>query len=71
PSALKIPHATYQRVLAERLEVMDASAIDLARGSSIPIYIFSLRERGNIRKALLGEEIGSIVTEEMPVTSLS
>ena len=50
---------------------MDASAIDLARGSSIPIYIFSLRERGNIRKALLGEGIGSIVTEEMPVESLS
>jgi len=71
PSALKIPHATYQRVLAERLEVMDASAIDLARGSSIPIYTFSLRERGNIRKALLGEEIGSIVTEDMPVASLS
>ena len=67
PNAERIPHATYQRVLAERLEVMDASAIDLARGSSIPIYIFSLREHGNIRKALLGEGIGSIVTEEMPV----
>lgn len=67
PAAERIPHATYQRVLAERLQVMDASAIDLARGSSIPIYIFSLRERGNIRRALLGEEIGSIVTEEMPV----
>src|SRR5712691_446194 len=70
PSAEKIPHATYQRVLAERLQVMDASAIDLARGSSIPIYIFSLRERGNIRRALLGEEIGSIVTEELTVGSL-
>ena len=45
---------------------MDASAIDLARGSSIPIYIFSLREKGNIRRALLGEDIGSVVTEEMP-----
>jgi uridylate kinase len=67
PKAEKIPHATYQRVLAERLQVMDASAIDLARGSSIPIYIFSLRERGNIRRALLGEEIGSIVTEDMPL----
>src|SRR5437867_8295769 len=66
PSAEKIPHATYQRVLAERLQVMDASAIDLARGSSIPIYIFSLREKGNIRRALLGEEIGSIVTEDIP-----
>jgi len=71
PNAQKIPHTTYQRVLAERLEVMDASAIDLARGSSIPIYIFSLREPGNIRRALLGEDIGSIVTEEIPVGSLS
>ncbi len=66
PKAEKIAHATYQRVLAERLQVMDAAAIDLARGSSIPIYIFSLREKGNIRRALLGEEIGSIVTEEIP-----
>src|SRR5258706_6735669 len=62
PSATKIPHANYQRVLAERLQVMDATAIDLARGSSIPIYIFSLREPGNIRRALLGEDIGSMVS---------
>jgi len=67
PNARRIPHTTYHRVLAERLEVMDASAIDLARGNSIPIYIFSLREPGNIRRALLGEDIGSIVTEELPV----
>ena len=67
PKAKKIPHATYQRLLSDRLQVMDAAAIDLARGSSIPIYIFSLREKGNIRRALLGEDIGSIVTEEMPV----
>jgi uridylate kinase len=65
PDAKRIPHVTYHRVLAERLQVMDAAAIDLARGSSIPIYIFSLREQGNIRKALLGEEIGSIVTDEV------
>src|SRR2546430_10113239 len=66
PGATRIQHVTYQRVLAERLEVMDATAIDLARGSSIPIYIFSLRETGNIRKALLGEDIGSIVSDEIP-----
>src|SRR5947208_11139947 len=64
PSATRIPRATYQRVLAERLEVMDAAAIDVARGSSIPIYIFSLREQGNIKRALLGDDIGSIVTNE-------
>ena len=66
PNAERLPHVTYQRVLAERLEVMDAAAIDLARGSSIPIYIFSLREKGNIKRALLGEDVGSIVSDELP-----
>jgi uridylate kinase len=64
PSAKRIARVTYQRVLSDRLEVMDAAAIDLARGSKIPIYVFSLREKGNIRRALLGEDIGSIVTDE-------
>jgi len=64
PKATKIPHANYQRVLSDRLQVMDATAIDLARGSSIPIYIFSLREPGNIRRALLGEDIGSMVSDD-------
>lgn len=67
PTAERLPHVTYQRVLADRLQVMDAAAIDLARNSSIPIYIFSLRERGNIRRALLGEDVGSIVSDEPPV----
>jgi uridylate kinase len=67
PTATKIPHATYQRVLAERLQVMDAAAIDLARSSEIPIYIFSMQQSGNIRRALLGEEIGSIVSDIEPV----
>ncbi|HET7712501.1 MAG TPA: UMP kinase [Thermoanaerobaculia bacterium] len=64
PTAQKIAHATYQRVLSDRLQVMDAAAIDLARGSAIPIYIFSLREKGNIRRALLGESIGSMVSDD-------
>jgi uridylate kinase len=71
PGAQRLPHVSYQRVLAERLNIMDAAAIDLARGSSIPIYIFSLREKGNIHRALLGEDIGSIVTDDAePVGSL-
>jgi uridylate kinase len=63
PKAVRLPHVTYQRVLAERLEVMDASAIDLARANKIPIYIFSLREKGNIKKALLGADVGSVVSD--------
>jgi uridylate kinase len=64
PTAQRLRHVTYQRCLADRLQVMDASAIDLARNSNIPIYIFSLREKGNIRRALLGEDVGSIVSDE-------
>ena len=66
PNAVRLPHVTYHRVLADRLEVMDASAIDLARGNKIPIYIFSLREKGNIIRALLGEDVGSVVSDENP-----
>lgn len=69
PTAVRIPHLTYQRVLEERLNVMDAAAIDLARGNSIPIYVFSMRETGNIRRAVLGEDVGSIVTDSLPETS--
>ncbi len=65
PNAVRLPHVTYQRVLADRLQVMDAAAIDLARGSAIPIYIFSMREKGNIKRALLGEDVGSIVADEI------
>jgi uridylate kinase len=63
-NAQRLPRVTYQRVLADRLQVMDAAAIDLARNSRIPIYIFSLRERGNIKRALQGEDVGSIVTDD-------
>src|ERR1043165_7804458 len=66
PTAQRIPYVTYQRVLAERLQVMDAAAIDVARNSQIPIYLFSLAEKGNIRRALLGEPIGSLVSDEVP-----
>lgn len=63
PNAKRIPRTDYQRVLTDRLNVMDASAIDLARGSSIPICIFSMQEHGNIRRAVLGEDVGSIVAD--------
>jgi uridylate kinase len=63
PTATRIPRATYQEVLEKRLNVMDASAIDLARSNNVPIYVFSLREKGNISRAVLGEDIGSLVSD--------
>lgn len=64
PDAKKLDKISYQDALERGLKVMDASAIDLARGSSIPIYVFSMKTPGNIRRAVLGEPIGSIVTDE-------
>jgi len=62
PNATRIERTTYQRVLEMGLAVMDASAIDLARSSSIPICVFSMQQKGNIRRAVLGEPIGSIIS---------
>ena len=63
PDAEKLPVISYQKALEMGLKVMDASAIDLARNSSIPICVFAMTEPGNIRRVAMGEEIGSIVTD--------
>lgn len=65
PNAKKIPSITYQTALEMGLQVMDASALDLARGSSIPICVFSMKEPGNIKRAVMGEDIGSLVTDSV------
>lgn len=64
PDAVKLPVISYQKALEMGLKVMDASAIDLARGSSIPICVFAMTEPGNIRRVAMGEEIGSLVTDD-------
>jgi uridylate kinase len=53
---------TFSDVLKQGLGVMDATAISLCRENNLPILIFNLNTRGNIRRACLGEKIGSIVT---------
>lgn len=52
---------TYDRVLADNLKVMDASAIALCRDNSIPIVVFSIREKGNLAKVLGGQGVQTIV----------
>jgi uridylate kinase len=57
PKAERYEHLNHQEVLARDLRVMDASAISLMRDNSIPIVVFSIRERGNFLKVLSGEGI--------------
>jgi uridylate kinase len=61
PNAVKFEDLTYLDVLQRGLGVMDATAISLAMENKLPIIVFNLQVRGNIRRALEGEPIGTVV----------
>jgi uridylate kinase len=61
PDAKKFVSLSYQEVLTRGLGVMDATAIALCMENELPIIVFNLEEAGNIRRALEGEPIGTLV----------
>ena len=61
PDAKRYDHVSYDEVLAKRLNVMDASAIALARDNDLPIIVFSLDEPGGFKGILAGEGTYTIV----------
>jgi len=61
-TAKKFTEISYMDVLRQGLRVMDLTAISLCKDNNLPIIIFSLNERGNIRKVVTGEKIGSMVS---------
>jgi uridylate kinase len=62
PGAKRYDQISYLRVLEQGLRVMDATAISLCMDNRLPIVVFNLRTSGNIKRALLGEPVGSLVT---------
>ncbi len=60
-SAKKFESLKYIDVLNKGLKVMDATAISLCMDNKLPIQVFSLTQEGNIKKAVLGEKIGTVV----------
>lgn len=62
PKAKRFDHLTYHEVLEMELEVMDQAAVSLCKESKIPIQVFNLEKHGNIRKAVLGETIGTLIS---------
>ena len=64
PSAKRFETVTYDKVLADNLKVMDASAVALCRDNEIPIVVFSIREKGNLARVLEGKGVQTIVREE-------
>ncbi|MGK7889920.1 MAG: UMP kinase [Leptolyngbyaceae cyanobacterium] len=61
PDACRYETLTYSHVLANELKVMDSTAIALCKDNNIPIMVFNLSVDGNIRRAVMGEAIGTIV----------
>ncbi|HKW25195.1 MAG TPA: UMP kinase [Terriglobales bacterium] len=53
---------SYMDVLKKGLQVMDSTAISLCKDNNLPIIIFNLNHRGNIKRVLTGEKIGSLVS---------
>ena len=64
PRAVKYDRISYDQVLAGHLQVMDLPATSLALENHIPVMIFALADPENIRRVVLGEQIGTIVEEE-------
>ena len=62
PSAERLARVTYIDVLSRRLEVMDTTAISLCMDNALPIIVFDLTRSGNIKRIVLGEPVGSIVS---------
>ena len=60
--AVRYDKISYIQVLEQRLNVMDSTAISLCMDNRLPIVVFSLRTPGNIKRAIIGEPIGSLVT---------
>ncbi len=61
PDAILLPELDYLEVIQRGLKVMDATAVSLCMDNGLPIVVFNLTIRGNIKRVLTGERIGTIV----------
>ena len=61
PGAMRFEELTYIEVLSRQLQVMDATAISLCMDNGLPILVFNMMQPGNIKKAVTGARIGTLV----------
>jgi uridylate kinase len=64
PAAQHYPRLTYDRVLDERLDVMDATAIVMCRDYHMPLRVFNLGIPGELLRIISGEDVGTLVTND-------
>ena len=59
--AKMIKEITYMEVLERQLKVMDMTAISLAMDNNLPLAVFNLKQKGNLRKVVCGEKVGTMI----------
>ena len=64
PTAVKLTEITHFEVMNRRLDVMDSTAITFCMDNELPIVVFDVSTPGNIRRALSGERIGTLVSSK-------
>src|SRR4026209_935621 len=68
PDALRFDQLTFSDALAKRLQIMDSTAFSLCMDNKIPIVVFNMNNPTNIRDAVLGRKVGTLVCDELPTT---
>jgi uridylate kinase len=63
PDAKMCSSMTFERFLADRIGVMDSTAATLCRDNKLPVRVFKLATSGNIKRVVLGEAVGTIVSD--------
>jgi len=63
PDAKFVKQTSYMNVLEKQLKVMDMTAISLAMDNDLPLIVFNLKNKGNIKKVVTGEDIGTFISK--------
>ena len=61
--AKRMDNVTYLEVLKRQLKVMDSTAVSLAMDNRLPVIVFNLRVKGNLRRVVCGEDVGTRIKE--------
>src|SRR5579862_9289211 len=62
PAAVRYGHLTFDKVLTDKLNVMDATAIVMCRDNRLPLRVFNLNNPGDLTRIVRGEDVGTVVT---------
>ena len=64
PTATKYDRITFSEALSKRLSVMDSTAFSLCQDNKMPIIVFDMMKNDNIKRVVLGQKVGTLVTSE-------